>query len=266
MLDERSSYAPTAGWPRPPARPASVWPMAQTDGAATQLETLRGLVHAATQRLLGDTIAVGDEDWRAPSRLPGWSRGHVATHIARQADGMVRLTEWARSGQRQDMYASAEQREADINAGAGRTGLELQIDLDTSAGRLDQAFDKLDDAAWDTIVELRSGTKVPARMLPLSRLLEVVIHHVDLDLGYTVDRIENTTAEWLLEWCAFRVREREEFPRLDLSAESGFSISLGSAGEPIAVSGTSANLLGWVMGRVDDSAVHGGQGLQRPPF
>ena len=120
--------------------------MTQTDGAATQLETLRGLVTAATQRLLGDTIAVSDEDWRAPSRLPGWSRGHVATHIARQADGMVRLTEWARTGERQDMYASAEQREADIDAGAGRTGLELQIDLDTSAGRLDQAFDALDEA------------------------------------------------------------------------------------------------------------------------
>ena len=57
---------------------------------------------------------------------------------------MVRLTEWARTGERQDMYASAEQREADIEAGAGRSGLELQIDLDTSAGRLDEAFEALD--------------------------------------------------------------------------------------------------------------------------
>ena len=240
--------------------------MTEADGAATQLETLRGLVNAATQRLLGDTISVSDEDWQAPSRLPGWTRGHVATHIARQADGMVRLTEWARSGERQDMYASAEQRETDINAGAGRTGLEYQIDLDTSAGRLDQAFDGLDAAAWDVVVELRSGTKVPARMLPLARLVEVVIHHVDLDIGYEVEQIEPTTAEWLLEWCAFRVREREEFPKLDLTADSGFTISLGNAGEPTAVSGTSANLLGWVMGRVDDSAVRGGEGLPRPPF
>jgi maleylpyruvate isomerase len=240
--------------------------MTEVDDVATQLETLRGLVSGATQRLLGDTIAVGDEDWQAPSRLPGWSRGHVASHIARQADGMVRLAEWARTGERQDMYASAEQREADINAGAGRSGLEYQIDLDTSAGRLDQAFDALDDAAWDVVVELRSGTKVPARMLPLARLVEVVIHHVDLDIGYEVAQIEDTTAEWLLEWCAFRVRERQEFPKLDLTADSGFTISLGNAGERTAVSGTSANLLGWVMSRVDDSAVRGGEGLPRPPF
>ena len=240
--------------------------MAQTDTAATQLETLRGLVEAATQRLLGDSIAVQDEDWPAPSRLPGWSRGHVASHIARQADGMVRLTEWARTGSRQDMYTSAEQRTADIEAGSSRTGLELQIDLDTSAGRLDQAFDTLDEAAWDRVVELRSGTRVPARMLPLARLLEVVVHHVDLDIGFEVDQIETTTAEWLLEWCAFRVRDKEEFPRLDLRSDSGFTISFGNAGAPSAVSGTSANLLGWVMSRVDDSAVSGGQGLPRPPF
>ena len=240
--------------------------MSQTDGVADQLETLRALVTTETQRLLGDTISVREEDWPAPSRLPGWSRAHVASHIARQADGMVRLTEWARSGQRQDMYASAEQREADIDAGARRGGLELQIDLDTSAGRLNQAFDAMDEAAWDAVVELRGGTEVPARLLPLSRLLEVVVHHVDLDIGFEVDQIDNTTAEWLLEWCAFRVRSREEFPRLDLTSDSGFTISLGSAGEPAAVSGTSANLLGWVMGRVDDSAVRGGEGRPRPPF
>ena len=134
--------------------------MTQTESASTQLETLRGLVTTATQRLLGDTISVSDEDWRAPSRLPEWSRGHVATHLARQADGIVRLTEWARTGERQDMYASAEQRAADIEEGSGRSGLELQIDLDTSAGRLGNAFDALDEAeAWDAVVELRGGIR-----------------------------------------------------------------------------------------------------------
>ena len=48
--------------------------------ATPQLETLRRLVRTATQRLLGDTILVTDDQWRAPSRLPDWTRGHVATH------------------------------------------------------------------------------------------------------------------------------------------------------------------------------------------
>ena len=240
--------------------------MTQTDGAPTQLETLRGLVTTATQRLLGDTISVSDEDWRGPSRLPEWSRGHVATHIARHADGVVRLTEWARTGERQDMYASAEQRAADIEEGSGRSGLDLQIDLDTSAGRLGNAFDALDEAGgWDAVVELRGRMKVPARLLPLTRLLEVVVHHIDLDIGFEFDHIETTTAEWLLEWCAFRLRERE-FPKLELISESGFTIALGTDGETTAVHGTSANLLGWVMGRLDESAVSGAEGLQLPAY
>ena len=63
---------------------------AATSPATTQLDTLRGLVRTTTPRLLGDTILVADEQWRAPSRLPDWTRGHVATHIARHADGLYR--------------------------------------------------------------------------------------------------------------------------------------------------------------------------------
>ena len=242
--------------------------MTQPDGAATQLETLRGLVNAATQRLLGDTIAVSDEDWRAPSRLPGWSRGHVATHIARQADGIVRLTEWARTGERQDMYASAEQREADIDAGLGpdRAGAaDRPGHLRRPAGPGLRRPGR--GQAWDAVVELRGGTKVPgpaAAAGPAARGRGPPRRPGHRLTSST--RIENATAEWLLEWCAFRVRSREEFPKLDLTSDSGFTISLGNAGEPTAVSGTSANLLGWVMSRVDDSAVSGGEGLQRPPF
>jgi maleylpyruvate isomerase len=235
------------------------------NSAAEELDRLRGLVTTATQRLLGDTIAVSDEDWNAPSRLPEWTRGHVATHLARQADGLTRLAEWARTGVRQEMYASPEQRTSEIEDGAGRTGLELQIDLDTAAGRLTEAFDALEAAAaWDSVVELRGGLQVPARLLPLARLLEVVIHHVDLDVGYEVGDIDGPTAEWLLEWCAFRLRHRDEFPKLELVSESGFTIAVGSAGQPITIRGTSANLLGWLMNRTDRSTVRGDEGLQLP--
>jgi maleylpyruvate isomerase len=235
--------------------------------AATQLGTLRQLVRTATQRLLGDTISVSDDEWRAPSRLPDWTRGHVATHIARHADAICRLTEWARTGDRQDMYASPEHRASDIEAGSGRSGLDLQIDLDTSAGNLSSAFEELDAAdAWDAVVEMRGGVRVPARLLPLARLLEVTIHHVDLDIGYEINDIDGQTAEWLLEWCSFRLGSREEFPKVQVTSDSGFTMAIGSFGEPVAVSGSSADLLGWLMGRTDASTVKGSDGLQLPPF
>jgi maleylpyruvate isomerase len=241
--------------------------MTAAASATTQLETLRGLVRTATQRLLGDTILVTDDQWRAPSRLPDWTRGHVATHIARHADALCRLAQWACTGERQDMYPSPEHRASEIEAGAGRSGLDLQIDLDTSAGRLSAAFDEIEAAnAWDAVVEMSRGLKVPARLLPLARLLEVAIHHVDLDVGYEITDIDTQTAEWLLEWCGFRLRDREDFPKLQLTSDSGFTTAVGSAGDPVAVSGSSANLLGWLLGRTDASAVTGGDGLRLPAF
>jgi len=240
---------------------------APASSATTQLETLRGLVRVATQRLLGDTILVTDEQWRAPSRLPDWTRGHVATHVARHADGIVRLAQWALTGKRLDMYPSPEHRANDIEAGAGRSGLDLQIDLDTSAGRLNAAFDELDGVnAWDAGVEMRGGLKVPARLLPLARLLEVVIHHVDLDIGYEITDIDTPTAEWLLEWCAFRLRDRDDWPKLQLTSDTGFTTTVGSAGEPVAVSGSSTHLLGWLMGRTGASSLTGTGELQLPAY
>jgi len=240
---------------------------APASSAATELETLRGLVTTATQRLLGDTISVTDQQWRAPSRLPDWTRGHVATHIARHADALVRLAKWARTGERQEMYPSPEHRVKEIEAGSSRSGLDLQIDLDTAAGHLSEAFDELDGAdAWDAVVEIRGGLKTPARLLPLARLLEVSIHHVDLDIGYEITDIDTQTAEWLLEWCAFRLKERDGFPRLQMTSDTGFTTTVGSSGEPTAVSGGSTQLLGWVTGRTDAAALTGAGGIQLPAY
>ena len=108
--------------------------------------------------------------------------------------------------------------------------------------------------------------KVPARLLPLARLLEVVIHHIDLDIGYEITDIDTQTAEWLLEWCAFRLKERDGFPRLQLTSDTGFTTTVGSSGEPTAVSGASTQLLGWVTGRTDAAALTGAGGIQLPAY
>src|ERR1700733_9187275 len=50
------------------------------DPAAAAAE-LTDAVAAATQRLHDTATALSDEQVRAPSVLPGWSRGHVLTHI-----------------------------------------------------------------------------------------------------------------------------------------------------------------------------------------
>ncbi len=52
----------------------------------------------ATDRLLATAEGLTGGQAREPSPLPGWSRGHVRTHIARNADGLRNLLIWARTG------------------------------------------------------------------------------------------------------------------------------------------------------------------------
>jgi uncharacterized protein (TIGR03083 family) len=77
---------------------------------------------AATGLLLATAAALGDAEVRGPSLLPGWSRGHVLTHIARNADGLGNLLRWARTGAETPMYASAESNGCSAGAAVPRCG------------------------------------------------------------------------------------------------------------------------------------------------
>jgi len=102
-----------------------------------------------------------------PSELPGWTVGHVLTHLARNADSHVRML----AGQVQ-YPGGAEQREGDIAAGAGRPWAEQVADLAAAHARL--------AAAWDAVAD---GSALAD--LPLRRWREVELHRIDLGLGYT---------------------------------------------------------------------------------
>jgi len=82
------------------------------------LETVRKQVQDATQRLLGDTIGISDADWNGPSRLPGWSRAHVAAHLAANADALSALMEATADGDTVTLYPDADSRRADIESGS----------------------------------------------------------------------------------------------------------------------------------------------------
>ncbi|MPY78282.1 MAG: maleylpyruvate isomerase family mycothiol-dependent enzyme [Actinophytocola sp.] len=88
------------------------------------------------QRRLEDTVAaLSPEAIAESSALPGWTRGHVITHVARNADALVNLLTRARTGTPTPMYATPDQRNADIEAGAGRALAEQFDDLRESGRR-----------------------------------------------------------------------------------------------------------------------------------
>src|SRR5580658_6811383 len=102
------------------------------------------MIDDATARLAATSEGLTDEDAAAPSLLPGWTRGHVLTHIARNADGLRNLLIWARTGVQTPQYASAEARETEISAGSGRTASELAADIASSAKELTDLARELD--------------------------------------------------------------------------------------------------------------------------
>ena len=115
---------------------------------------------------------------RASSLCAGWTRGHVLTHLARGGDALRNLLEGRAA------YAGPDARDAGIEAGATRGAAELAADVRASAAAFrDTALAQSDDA-WNRRLTVPGVGTFPASQVLLRRLVEVELHHVDLDAGY----------------------------------------------------------------------------------
>lgn len=139
---------------------------------------------AAQAALLADLADLSDDMARQPSQLPGWTVGHLLTHIARNADSMSWRLEGAAAGELRDQYPGGlEQRSTDIEDGAGRPAGELVDDVRRSGDALERIMDTLPAAAWDAPSRTSRGVVETSRDAALSRWREVAVHHGDLGLG-----------------------------------------------------------------------------------
>lgn len=143
----------------------------------------------ATARLLTVAGTLDDAALAEPSRLPGWTRGHVLSHLARNADALLNVV----AGR--PMYASPEARDADIEAGATLPAEALAEEVRLSAARLAAALAEPGD--WERVVELRNGVTDRLARVPFRRLVEVELHQVDLGAGRELEDLpaEFTDAE-----------------------------------------------------------------------
>lgn len=113
-------------------------------------------VNEATSRLLAGLDSLTEADAARPSLCPGWTVGHVLTHIARNADGLRRGAEGALRGETVPMYPSAEARDHEIEAGAGRPMPDLVADVTSSAAALSDAW-----SAMSTDALTATGGELP---------------------------------------------------------------------------------------------------------
>ena len=232
-----------------------------------------GRLAAATGRLLATAATLSDAQVREPSALPGWTRGHVLAHIARNADGLGNLLIWARTGTETPMYPSARSRGDDIEAGAGRPAAVLAADVRESAAAFAAQAATVPDDAWSTQVRALYGPPFPAFVVLERRLSEVEIHHVDLATGYS-------PGDWPADYVAIalpRVAEsfagRKDAPRCLVWAEgTPGPLRIGpEQGESpeVTIHGRPTDVLAWLTGRDGGTrlTVAGGGALpELPPW
>ncbi len=142
---------------------------------------------AAHQRLLGALESLTDGDCRQDSLLPNWRRGHVLTHLSRNADSHVNLLQAAVRGEVGNQYVSVEQRNGDIESGAMRSAEELVMALRLSIYGLEAAWASANEKAWQGQGRNLSGRVIEMSSLVFLRWREVEIHHADLNLGLSYD-------------------------------------------------------------------------------
>lgn len=124
-----------------------------------------------------------EEQYAEPSTLAGWTRAHLVAHLAANAEALRHLVHWAATGDETPMYASPEQRTADIESGATRPPAVLRTWFHEEAGALAADLARLTDAQWEARVRTAQGRDVPAAEVPWLRAREVMVHATDLDTG-----------------------------------------------------------------------------------
>ena len=97
-------------------------------------------MRAGTEHVFALVAKLSDAELAEPSALPEWSRAHVVAHLARNAEALIRLVAWARTGVETPMYPSREARAADIAASAGHPPERLRAELTATAADLDAAL------------------------------------------------------------------------------------------------------------------------------
>jgi maleylpyruvate isomerase len=247
------------------APPHDSLPEPRSDLSAAEYAGL-GIAAARQVTVLLTDVVEGLDDiaMKRPSLLPGWNRGHVVTHLARNADALVNLLTWARTGVEHPMYTSRADRDADIEEGSYRTSMVLREDLDAAVTRFFEAVTHMDDISWQKEVVLSSGRQINACTVPWMRWQETAVHLIDLDAGVGFGDLPGGHVEQLLDMVIGEFAARPDVPPVRLRADlpdgrqrdwelAGNLLEKDSAG----VGGPAPAVLAWLIGRGDGSGLAG---------
>ena len=172
-----------------------------------------------TSMMLATIDTLSQEEMTAPSLCEGWSRADVIAHIASNGRALVKLIDWATSGNEQQLYASPEARAEEIAALAALPREELISSFKESADYFAQQTARLTGQLAVEEVDLH-GKIIPATSIVALRISEVVVHHHDLDTAWTIEEADPDSQLNAVE-AAVRTMRAKNAPGMTLVTEEG---------------------------------------------
>ena len=148
------------------------------------------------------------------------------------------------------MYASNEQRDADIAHGAQLPAAELRAWIESSAQALAADLDSMPATAWDAKVITAQGLPRSASEIPWMRAREVYIHTIDLSAGTQWQDLPAGFLAALLDDVTARRSSKGGGPALAAAAtDTGHTWEVAGTGAPVPVSAPLADLAAYLTGR-----------------
>ncbi|MGW2645949.1 maleylpyruvate isomerase family mycothiol-dependent enzyme [Streptomyces sp. NPDC001393] len=198
-----------------------------------------GLVRAAA--------GLSGTELRAPSGLPGWTRGHVLAHVTHSVDAYVWLLRLAQTGRAPGPRADAATLAAAVERDAALSAERLATRLRESLDRFAAQARALPAAAWDRLVPALAGWRHPARYLLLRCLRELETHHLDLGVDHGTEQWPDGYVSWALD-DTLTTLHAQGFPLASVEAvDLGRHWSMTPGGPSVA--GAGHQVLGWLSGR-----------------
>ena len=215
-------------------------------------------IAAETERVVATAASLRNDAVLAPSLCAGVvARPCADAPAARNADALARVCAVALTGEPDTMYASQQDRDAEIEGGARRPAAAQAADILESAERLSATLTALRPEHADVVVErVPGGPAISVGAVPFMRLRELVFHHVDLDACFRFDRVAPEVVDLLLTDAVERLRGHAEAPSVRLATPEGpvqvigdgRTLVTGSPSRPAAVGRS---------GRTDDVTIDG---------
>jgi maleylpyruvate isomerase len=215
-------------------------------------EVLLAGLHKAADDVASDAAKLGDEDLRAPSALPGWTRGHVLAHLTGISNAMARQLEYAARDESIELYdGGTDGRNRAIDMAAGHDAATHLADLTAALQRAIKTFDALpgikDSSAnrtgWYAPITYRGGVVLDGG---LALWRELVIHNSDLLTGRGPETWSREFCEHLFDFLSARVQPDD---RLVLQPLGHPPLSIGSGNRSTVISGMVTDIAAWLAGR-----------------